>query len=284
MKKIVLALVIIVLSFFAGIILKMPNLYPIVVVIPFVIAIVVLGFQKKIILGVLTLFLGIFVITGGMSLQNKMENNFQIKEVKASSGGVFIVDAQNVDYPIPYSPEPEAKSAEAAISEQPIAEASSVNCEFYGRYPAKVESWCSLIETKANKYGMDPLLIASLILVESGGQAQPGSTIQVIDGVEYHTSSSGAVGLMQVMPRDGMSAGFQCINGPCFSNRPTTAQLIDPTFNVDYGVRMLAGLVEKQGDIREALKSYGPNPDDLYAIYGSYYWYADMILGIRNDL
>lgn len=284
MKKFVLALVIIVLSFLAGIIFKMPNLFPIVVGIPFAIAILVLGFQQKIILGVLTLFLGIFVITGGMSFQTKMADSFQIKKVSASTGGVFIVDAQNVDYPTPHSPKTEAKSAEAANSGQPIAEANSGNCEFYGRYPAKVESWCALIEAKANEYGMDPLLIASLILVESGGQAQPGSTVQIIDGVEYHTSSSGAVGLMQVMPSDGMSAGFQCINGPCFSNRPTTAQLIDPTFNVDYGVRMLAGLVEKRGDIREALKSYGPNPEDLYAIYGSYYWYADKILGIRNDL
>jgi soluble lytic murein transglycosylase-like protein len=81
---------------------------------------------------------------------------------------------------------------------------------------------------------------------------------------------------MQVMPRDGIAATFQCINGPCFTNRPSIAELKDPAFNVDYGVRMLAGLTERHGDIREALKSYGP--------YDVGYIYADKVLAIRNGL
>jgi len=44
-------------------------------------------------------------------------------------------------------------------------------------------------------------LIAAVILQESGG-----------DPSAY--SSSGAVGLMQVMPRDGIAAEFMCVNGP----------------------------------------------------------------------
>jgi soluble lytic murein transglycosylase-like protein len=137
------------------------------------------------------------------------------------------------------------------------------SCEFHERYPANILPWCALIEVTADKYNMDALLIAAVMLQESGGQPE------VISG-------SGAVGLMQVMPRDGIAATFQCINGPCFTNRPSIAELKDPAFNVDYGVRMLAGLTERHGDIREALKSYGP--------YDVGYQYADKVLTIRGGL
>jgi soluble lytic murein transglycosylase-like protein len=102
-----------------------------------------------------------------------------------------------------------------------------------------------------------------VMLQESGGQPEV-------------MSGSGAVGLMQVMPRDGIAATFQCINGPCFTNRPSIAELKDPAFNVDYGVRMLSGLITKYGDIREALKHYGP--------YNVEYLYADKVLTIQKGL
>lgn len=140
---------------------------------------------------------------------------------------------------------------------------SSDECAQQARYPEKILPWCVLIEEKAGRYAVDPLLIAAVMLVESGGQPQ------VI-------SHSGAVGLMQVMPRDGIAATFQCINGPCFSNRPTIEELKDPEFNVDYGVRMLAGLIAKHGNTRDALKSYGPGDVG--------YWYADKVLEIYTSI
>lgn len=153
--------------------------------------------------------------------------------------------------------------AEAATEEiSPLIEPNQT-CTDLERYPEKTQPWCGLIEASAIKYGVDPLLIASVMLQESGGQPEI-------------MSSSGAVGLMQVMPSDGISANFQCINGPCFASRPTIAELKDPAFNVDFGVRMLAGLIAKHGDIREALKSYGP--------YDVGYRYADQVLAIRNSL
>jgi len=152
-----------------------------------------------------------------------------------------------------------AEAATEAVS----AENPTGSCEFFDRYPAKVQPWCGLIEQAASKYGVDALLVASVMLQESGGQPEI-------------MSASGAVGLMQVMPRDGIAAGFQCINGPCFASRPSIEELKNPGFNVDFGVRMLAGLVEKHGDIREALKSYGP--------YDVGYRYADQVLTIRNSL
>jgi len=151
-----------------------------------------------------------------------------------------------------------ATEAAASVEEQP-----STSCGNPERYPTKVQAWCGLIESSAAKYGVDSLLVASVMLQESGGQPEV-------------MSSSGAVGLMQVMPRDGIAAGFQCVNGPCFASRPTIEELKDPAFNVDYGVRMLAGLIEKHGDVREALKSYGP--------YDVGYRYADQVLAIHNSL
>jgi soluble lytic murein transglycosylase-like protein len=77
---------------------------------------------------------------------------------------------------------------------------------------------------------------------------------------------------MQVMPRDGIARNFKCPNGPCFAKRPTIAQLKDPDFNVEYGARMLANLVKRQGSLRDALKAYGPMDVG--------YYYADKVLGL----
>lgn len=137
------------------------------------------------------------------------------------------------------------------------------DCVYLSRYPDAVGQWCRLIENAATTYEIDPLLVAAVMLVESGGQPE------VI-------SHSGAVGLMQVMPRDGIASTFQCINGPCFANRPTIAELLAPDFNVDFGVRMLSGLINKTGSPREALKSYGP--------YDVGYDYADKVLAIYANL
>ncbi|MEJ2599676.1 MAG: transglycosylase SLT domain-containing protein, partial [Anaerolineales bacterium] len=86
-------------------------------------------------------------------------------------------------------------------------------CQVSGRFPGSILQWCSLITTYATKHGLDPDLVAALIWQESGGKPQA-------------ISRSGAVGLMQVMPRDGRAASFMCANGPCFSSRPTTNQLL----------------------------------------------------------
>lgn len=135
-------------------------------------------------------------------------------------------------------------------------------CLIYGSYPQSILQWCSLITQYALEYGHDPNLIAAVMLQESGGQAEI-------------LSHSGAVGLMQIMPRDGVAAGFMCTNGPCFSNRPTVEELNNPEFNVQFGTRMLAGLINRTGNVRDALKSYGPMDVG--------YNYADKVLGIYQS-
>ena len=136
---------------------------------------------------------------------------------------------------------------------------SASKCAIDPGYPQDVRQWCSQIMRHASRNNLDPNLIAAVIWQESGGNPSA-------------YSKSGAVGLMQVMPRDGIASTFQCINGPCFSNRPTISELEKPNFNIKYGTGMIAGLLDKHGSLREALKSYGP--------MNVGYYYADKVLNI----
>jgi hypothetical protein len=135
-------------------------------------------------------------------------------------------------------------------------------CEINPDYPQKIRRWCDIIARYAAQVQLPANLVAAVILQESGGDATA-------------FSASGAVGLMQVMPRDGIAASFECINGPCFASRPTIDELQDPGYNVEYGTRMLAGLTSRLGSLREALKAYGPM--DMG------YSYADRVLAIYEN-
>jgi soluble lytic murein transglycosylase-like protein len=146
------------------------------------------------------------------------------------------------------------QSAEAAAQ-------ADDGCLVSHKFPEGIMQWCEMISSIASQAELPPNLIAAIILQESGG-----------DSSAY--SASGAVGLMQVMPRDGIAASFECINGPCFAGRPTIEELQDPRFNVEYGTQMLAGLISKLGSPREALKAYGPMDVD--------YSYADKVLAIYD--
>jgi soluble lytic murein transglycosylase-like protein len=111
---------------------------------------------------------------------------------------------------------------------------NTAGCSLPASYPEKVRRWCEAIERYAQETGLPANLIAAVMLQESGGNPEA-------------YSHSGAVGLMQIMPRDGIAANFMCINGPCFASRPTIEELKDPDFNIAYGTRMLANLSTKHG-------------------------------------
>lgn len=134
------------------------------------------------------------------------------------------------------------------------------DCQVSASFPSKVLRWCSSITRYARESDLPPDLVAALILQESGGNPEA-------------YSHSGAVGLMQVMPRDGLAASFRCRGRPCFHDRPSMAELKDPEFNLHYGTRMLANLSRKyRGDMREALRAYGPMDVG--------YYYADIVLSL----
>ncbi len=133
------------------------------------------------------------------------------------------------------------------------------SCAMTGAMPESVRQWCPQIDQYAQQNGLDPILVAALITQESNGDPNA-------------FSSSGAVGLMQVMPSDGAAAAFMCAAGPCFSDRPTMQQLYDPTFNIQFGTQYLASLMQRYGDLRESLRAYGPSDRG--------YQYADIVLSI----
>lgn len=156
-------------------------------------------------------------------------------------------------------PKTDIQESDAPNSEDP--EQENLPCSLSHRFPNEIQQWCPLIERAARDTGLPASLIASVILQESGGDPS------VI-------SNSGAVGLMQVMPGDGVASEFMCVNGPCFASRPNILELQDPEFNIAYGSQMLAGLTAKHRSYREALYKYGPM--DMG------YRYADIVLNIWN--
>ncbi|HNR46781.1 MAG TPA: lytic transglycosylase domain-containing protein [Anaerolineaceae bacterium] len=160
--------------------------------------------------------------------------------------------------------QPDPAAAPAVVESTP-AEPEPVpapECAVSSAYPESIRQWCGWIDQYAVEYGLESNLIAAVMLQESGG-----------DPNAY--SRSGAVGLMQIMPRDGLAASFMCNGQPCFSARPSMTELYDPEFNIAYGVRMLAGLIDRRGSVREALFSYGP--------IGIGYEYADIVLRIYEN-
>ncbi len=170
---------------------------------------------------------------------------------KSSNGSTTPPDTNDV-------PEAPVDTA-AGDSQDSSAPETPADCDISASFPDKIRRWCDLVVQYANSNGLDPNLVAAVMLQESGGNAGA-------------TSHSGAIGLLQVMPRDGIAASFHCANGPCFASRPSMAELYDPEFNLRFGTGMLAGLVNKKGDLREALRAYGPGDAG--------YTYADKILAI----
>jgi soluble lytic murein transglycosylase-like protein len=183
----------------------------------------------------------------------------------AAGSGVRFQEAVDNAHKQPAAAEkkPSAEQAEPAQVKAKQAQSKSVGgaCSLGQTYPDSVQQWCGLIEQYAGNNNLDPNLLAAVMLQESGGNPQA-------------YSKSGAVGLLQVMPRDGLASSFMCINGPCFSSRPSSQELYDPEFNISYGANMLAGLIQKHGDVREALRAYGP--------MNMGYRYADIILNIMD--
>jgi hypothetical protein len=108
---------------------------------------------------------------------------------------------------------------------------------YWGR---SINQWSTQIGMVSQVYGIDPDLIASVVNAESNG---------IPDGISH----MGAVGLMGVMP-----------TGPGMEWRPTTAELIDPATNLNWGGAILADIIRQSGgDIYAALAAY--NGGWLYA-------------------
>jgi hypothetical protein len=88
--------------------------------------------------------------------------------------------------------------------------------------PPAVARWSDLLSVAGRRHGVDPQLLAIVVLVESGGNP-------------LATSPAGALGLMQVMPATGADIARQRGIAPF-----DAAQLYEPAVNVDFGAWYLA--------------------------------------------
>jgi len=102
-----------------------------------------------------------------------------------------------------------------------------------GRAAEPTPSAEQLADRAAQKYGLPPELVRSVIKAESGFAPQA-------------VSPKGAIGLMQLMPDTARNLG---------------ADPHDPAANVDAGTRYLRALLEKyDGELRHALAAYNAGP------------------------
>jgi soluble lytic murein transglycosylase len=103
------------------------------------------------------------------------------------------------------------------------------------RYPLRYES---IVRAHARNYHLDPALLAAVIYQES--KFRPTAR-----------SSSGAVGLMQLMPQT--AEGIAARTG---GTKFQLDDLLDPELNVRYGAWYLRYLLDRYGDERLALAAY----------------------------
>jgi soluble lytic murein transglycosylase len=110
------------------------------------------------------------------------------------------------------------------------------------RYPLEYKA---IVRGHAQHYRLDPALLAAVIYQESKFRA--GSR-----------SSSGAIGLMQLLP--GTAEGIAVHTG---GNRFRTEDLYDPEINVRYGAWYLRHLLDKYGDEETALAAYNAGQNNV---------------------
>lgn len=102
---------------------------------------------------------------------------------------------------------------------------------------ARLSNWSGLIEDKANKHGVDPLLVRSIMKQESGGKNDARSHV-------------GAAGLMQLMP--GTAAGLGVRDSH------------DPAQNVEGGTKYISQMIKMfDGNVPVALAAYNWGPGNM---------------------
>ncbi|MGC9469540.1 MAG: transglycosylase SLT domain-containing protein [Anaerolineae bacterium] len=124
-----------------------------------------------------------------------------------------------------------ASSGEAAVHPVEVSSLSTY-------WPIRLRRWEALIMQEAERRELDPDFLASLVWRESRGDPNA-------------VGPAGAVGLMQVMPKE---AGF--------SWRPARKDLLVPSTNLYWGTRTLATVIRQgNGDVFNALAAYNAGWD-----------------------
>ena len=110
------------------------------------------------------------------------------------------------------------------------------------RYPLRYEA---IVRGHAHNYRLDPALLAAVIYQESKFDA-------------HARSSSGAIGLMQLLP--DTAKGIAIHTG---GSRFRVSDLDNPEINVRYGAWYLRHLLDKYGEVPTALAAYNAGQDNV---------------------
>ena len=110
------------------------------------------------------------------------------------------------------------------------------------RYPLRYDA---IVRGHARNYRLDPALLAGVIYQESKFRV-------------HARSSSGAIGLMQLLP--ATAKGIAIHTG---GSRFRVADLDDPEINVRYGAWYLRHLLDKYGDEKTALAAYNAGQENV---------------------
>lgn len=153
----------------------------------------------------------------------------------------------NLDYPACFPPDIQTQNTIEALTQA---------------WPELLHPHIPCIVQYSAEYQLDPSLVAAVVINRSQGNS---------DQINF----DGSTGLMGVMPNNPPQEHF-CINGPCFKDRPSIEELLDPETNIKTGTKTLRQYIDYYGDIREALKHYGSQNDG--------YSFADNVLGIFEEL
>ena len=110
------------------------------------------------------------------------------------------------------------------------------------RYPLDYQA---IVRGHSRNYRLDPALLAAVIYQESKFRA-------------HARSSSGAIGLMQLLP--STAEGIAVHTG---GTKFRVSDLDDPEINVRYGSWYLRHLLDKYGDERTALAAYNAGQENV---------------------
>ena len=137
--------------------------------------------------------------------------------------------------------------------------------------PPSVTQWQKYIEDAAERHDVSADVLALMLLVESHGEA-------------LATSSGGARGLMQVMPKTGRAIAEE--RGISDFD---TAKLFDPETNIDFGAWYLAEMMRRFSEQPErsqelAISAYNAGPGSVAAFLSGTGSLPEVTVGYKNML